>query len=131
MVVLKIALLFFVLTMVWFVALRQNRGPVYGGPFFYADPENNSNPVRPQYRLSFKRAWASNRCVEVYCNEDGLPVLAKHLVAHQVAWQMVWIWSRAGELMRRYTEDPQGDLLTIEVMPSVARTPTPVPTPPL
>jgi hypothetical protein len=125
MVIIKFALLFFLITLVWMVTLRQNRGPVYGGPFYYADPPNSSNPVRPQYRLNFKQAWDSDRYVEVYTNDDGLPVLAKYLSAHEVMSQMVWIWSQNGQLMRRYTEDAQGNILKTDVMPWVLATPTP------
>jgi hypothetical protein len=128
MVIVKFALLFFLVYLVWMVTLRQNRGPVYGGPFYYADPPNSSNPVRPQYRLTFKQAWDDDHFVQVYCNESGLPLLAQHMVAHAVAWQMVWIWSQNGQLMRRYTEDAQGNILKTDVMPWVLATPTPPPT---
>jgi hypothetical protein len=126
-IIAKFALLFFLMMLAWMVVLRQDRGPVYGGPFYYADPPDSSNPVRPQYRLSFAHAWASDRCVEVYCNGAGEPLLAKHLVHHQVAWQMVWIWDKSGRLMRRYTEDPQGNITKTDVLPTPETEP-PAPT---
>jgi hypothetical protein len=117
MVILKFTLLFFLLYLAWMVVLRQNSGSPYGGPFYYADPLNSNNPVQPRYRLNFKQAWSSDRFVEVYTNEAGQPLLAKHFVGHQLASQMVWIWTQSGQLMRRYFEDPQGRLLIINVLP--------------
>jgi len=117
MVIVKFALFFFLIALVWIAVLRGDLGLPYGGPFYYADPVGLSNPMQPRYRLSFERAWASNRCVEVYTNSMGLPVLARHRVAHQVVGQMVWIWTKNGRLMRRYAEGPQGHLLKIDVMP--------------
>jgi hypothetical protein len=128
-VIIKFALFFFLIMMVWMATLRQSMVTPYGGPFYFADLEGTSNPVQPKYRLNFTQAWHSDRYVEVYFSEAGVPVLARHMAAHQVAWQMVWIYNKNGELTRRYTEDAAGNLLKIDVTPAANPTPTESPTP--
>jgi hypothetical protein len=125
MVLIKFTLFFFLITLIWLVTLRQNLGIPYGGPFYYADLEGTSNPVQPTYKLSFKQAWNSERYVAVYFNEAGLPLLAQHYQHHVRTWQMVWIWRQNGQLMRRYTEDAQGNLTKIDVMPTPEPSPSP------
>jgi hypothetical protein len=135
MVIIKFALFFFLITLIWLVTIRQSLGTPYGGPFYYADVEGTSNPVQPKYKLNFKQAWNSDRYVAVYFDENGNPLLAQHYVrqqvggrmVHQLGYQMVWIWTKQGRLSRRYVEDPAGKLLQIDVLPTPEPSLTPAP----
>ena len=111
--------------LVWLMTLRQNLGIPYGGPFYYADPPNATNPVMPKFKLTAKQAFASDKYVEVYFSEAGLPLLAKHRTnpGRVLVWQMVWIWNRHGEMTRRYIEGPQGQLVDTFVAPTPTETP--------
>ncbi len=101
MIIIKFALISFLVAMTLMIAMHPGQGAPVGGPFFYQDKPGSLNPIRPGGRVNpypakkRHRGWrvwfdGSGDPVKWRLYKDGVPVYAEEL-----------IWNKPGRLIAR------------------------------
>ena len=101
MIIIKFAMVFFLVLLTFLMVQRQGEGPLVGGPFYFLDLPGNRNPTKPGLRLNGWKAFHSRNVWRVWYDNRGLPVdLRRYHDGVQVEREQL-LWDKRGVLRQR------------------------------
>jgi hypothetical protein len=74
MVILKFALVFFLLYLLWLLAMFERMHQPKYGPYYYVDMSaTNVNSLQQQFQISYQTAMTAKHALQVECYNNGMP----------------------------------------------------------
>jgi hypothetical protein len=101
MVIVKFALIFFLIFTTLALVQSQGQGPLQGGPFYYLEMPGCRNPVQPKYHLNGWNAFHRRNVWRIWFDDKGRPVDMRLYHDGQEAHRTQLFWDKNGHLWNR------------------------------
>jgi hypothetical protein len=101
MIIIKFAMIFFLITMTLLLTQRQGEGPLVGGPYYFLDMPGNRNPTKPSLRLNGWKAFHSRNVWHIWFDASGRPVDMRLFRDGVQTEREQLYWDKNGRLWRR------------------------------
>jgi hypothetical protein len=101
MIIIKFALVAFLIGMTLLLALRPRQGVPVGGPHFYLAMPGSRNPIRPSARINAYQATKRRHVWRVWFDSSGDPVKWRLYDNKVPVYEETLMWRKPGELLAR------------------------------
>ena len=101
MVILKFAMVLFLLGLILLTTIRSSPGALSGGPYYYAAPANDPNPVGPRWRRNLMQVKRLKAWWEAWYDSRGRLVELRRKEAGVEQFRVTYLWGPGGRLRAR------------------------------
>lgn len=101
MIIIKFAMIAFLVAVTLIFAMHPGQGVPVGGPFFYLAMPGVRNPIKPSLRMNAWQAHQRRNVWKVWFDGRGNPIKMRFYHDQVPAYEETLIWRKAGELVVR------------------------------